>query len=64
MRRRPDTPLSSPYLSVIIPAYNEAERLQGSLERVVSGPRNFPISSQNIPIEDETTTFRLEPIFP
>ena len=55
MRRRPDTPLSSPYLSVIIPAYNEAERLQGSLERVVSYLDQQPFSSEVLVVDDGST---------
>lgn len=44
-----------PYLSVIIPAYNEEERLQNSLERVVAYLDEQPFSSEVLIVDDGST---------
>jgi dolichyl-phosphate beta-glucosyltransferase len=55
VRRRPDIPYSGPYLSVIIPAYNEEVRLQSSLERVVAYLDQQPFSSEVLVVDDGST---------
>ena len=55
MRRLPNIPYSGPYLSVIIPAYNEAVRLQSSLERVVAYLDQQPFSSEVLVVDDGST---------
>src|SRR5438046_10732843 len=46
---------SGPYLSVIIPAYNEAIRLRSSLERVVAYLDRQPFSSEILVVDDGST---------
>jgi dolichyl-phosphate beta-glucosyltransferase len=53
--RRPDFPGSGPYLSVIIPAYNEEQRLQASLERVVSYLDRQPFGTEVLLVDDGST---------
>jgi dolichyl-phosphate beta-glucosyltransferase len=57
VRRSPDIPIptSGPYLSVIIPAYNEAQRLEGSLEHVVAYLDKQPFSSEVLVVDDGST---------
>jgi dolichyl-phosphate beta-glucosyltransferase len=55
VRRSPDIPISGPYLSVIIPAYNEAQRLQGSLERVVAYLDQQSFTSEVLVVDDGST---------
>lgn len=52
MRINADLSLSGPYLSVIIPAYNEARRLVSSLERVVTYLDSQPFSSEVLVVDD------------
>jgi dolichyl-phosphate beta-glucosyltransferase len=49
---RSDLSYSGPYLSVIIPAYNEAVRLRGSLERVVAYLDQQSYSSEVLVVDD------------
>jgi dolichyl-phosphate beta-glucosyltransferase len=53
--RRPDYPGPGPYLSVVIPAYNEEQRLQSSLERVVAYLDAQPYSSEVLVVDDGST---------
>src|SRR5205809_6692986 len=46
---------SGPYLSVIIPAYNETIRLRSSLERVVAYLDQQPYSSEVLVVDDGST---------
>lgn len=55
MRTRPENGASGPYLSVIIPAYNEEVRLQASLERVVAYLDAQPFSSEILVVDDGST---------
>jgi dolichyl-phosphate beta-glucosyltransferase len=50
--RRADNSGSGPYLSVIIPAYNEEQRLKSSLERVVGYLDQQPFSSEVLVVDD------------
>jgi dolichyl-phosphate beta-glucosyltransferase len=50
--RRADNSGSGPYLSVIIPAYNEEQRLKSSLERVVGYLDQQPFSSEILVVDD------------
>jgi len=49
---RSDHPTAVPYLSVVIPAYNEAERLRASLERVVAYLDRQPYRSEVLVVDD------------
>lgn len=51
----PVRPASAPYLSVIIPAYNEAQRLHASLERVVAYLDQQPFRSELLVVDDGST---------
>ena len=55
MSRRPDFTGTGPYLSVIIPAYNEERRLQNSLEHVVAYLDRQPFSSEVLVVDDGST---------
>jgi dolichyl-phosphate beta-glucosyltransferase len=55
VRTRPDSSASGPYLSVVIPAYNEEQRLQSSLERVLTYLDRQPFSSEILVVDDGST---------
>jgi dolichyl-phosphate beta-glucosyltransferase len=53
--RRPDFNGPGPYLSVVIPAYNEEQRLQNSLEQVVAYLDRQSFSSEVLVVDDGST---------
>jgi dolichyl-phosphate beta-glucosyltransferase len=55
VNRGSDISYSGPYLSVIIPAYNEAIRLRSSLERVVAYLDRQPFGSEVLVVDDGST---------
>lgn len=55
MNKRSDSSYSGPYLSVIIPAYNEAVRLRSSLERVVAYLDQQPFGTEVLVVDDGST---------
>jgi dolichyl-phosphate beta-glucosyltransferase len=55
VRTRSDSPGSGPYLSVIIPAYNEEQRLQSTLERVLAYLDRQPYTSEILVVDDGST---------
>jgi len=52
--------LKNPYLSIIIPAYNEAARLPASLEKIAAFLRNQTYSAEIIVVENGSTDDTLE----
>lgn len=55
MRINADNTNAGPYLSVIVPAYNEALRLEASLQRVVAYLDSQPFSSEILVVDDGST---------
>ncbi len=47
--------MSAPYISLIIPAYNEASRIGKSLERIIEYFRNVPFEYEIVIVDDGST---------